>query len=515
MKLSHLRFSKFALCEVALIVILLPMAISFWGSAFQNMGYYRNFQYALRHYSVGSAGEVQYGIDKAERAKHEVSLNIFRANFEVEQDRIEEARNVYTEMLETAYDVSIPKLGLVVCKLYQLEREDNQKATTLLEKEMPYLEKEVKDLVSKYPDFPDSVVLLGQICLKQAYYAQKAGKPERVQPYISTALNHFAKAETITNSSYPALSRSSCLSLYMGKALAYYMKAMDKLPTVPQPSLPSASAQEISELVYDAVQSLRKAFLLRLPHPDILPGISYLYLRLHSFPWLEVQTTRVNRRALLQECEEYLKEFGSFRSHLMTSQDDKASGLKWQITPTITYPIIYGMALSYFYLDNEDKAEEILSPINQSIEQNVVQNFIMQIHASRETKRYRAHIKNHPDVPFAVRYDVREPYRRQWENIVKTKAGRFTSAQFPIANNYVVLQFCHNERGTPLLEACALLEKISYQLPDQKFLVGAKEDPVNTLQIAFHNLYKIYQVLPSPHKEKAERFASYQLTVKK
>jgi tetratricopeptide (TPR) repeat protein len=519
MLLSRVKFSTLAVCELIAIVIFLPLSISLWSSGWRHMKYYQQYEKALLYYNACQPAEVLVALEKAEKNRTTISLYILKGNVLIEQGKFAEAMRVYEELIEFTDDTKIPKLGVAVCKMYLLGDKGSETTTGLYQ-----LEKEVKEIVRDNPEFSDAAALLGNIYLQEALSFRKAGKQDRFLTSLELALKEFNRAETPREENWRPPSRNALCSLYLGKAYTLYEKSMERWNSLVHPALPSPETRAISELLYEAIQCLRKAFALRVPHREIMSNCLILYGHLLGLPWLETSSdskSNLHRQSLIKEIPDLQQAIDRFKAHARWLREGPEYLEKWQLDgrnyEIIERPMHYGLSISYFYVGEEAKGTELMYPLVQS-SPAVVFESILEINAHQATKAYLQRKKNVADANFLntdISISTWNQYQREIERWKKVNDNKPSLPQLILLNNYLIMVFWQREPAATVGDLAKYVQNFANQVPAAKVIVGCQQDPVNAIQVLRHNLFMIYSGLPTPYKENAGQFASYRLTFSK
>lgn len=267
LKISRFRFSSTAIAEVVAIVVLFPIGLSLWVSGLGKMKYSLNFQQAIEQYGCKNFTEANDAIANAEEAEFEnpTALNLFKANLLTEKGYFEEALRAYESaeqhFLASESQIADARVGKAVCSLHLLAQGKSFSSSSVQK-----LQSEIRNLAEKEKN-PDAMVLLGHanLTLGDFYASQKNHEPARSN--FLSAQSSFRAAEKLHAPGKSALSRGACLSLFLGKGIAFYRTAqMERSPS------------ERLNFLKNSVDCLRQALSFQLPRTDVFPVMGRIHL---------------------------------------------------------------------------------------------------------------------------------------------------------------------------------------------------------------------------------------------
>lgn len=439
MNIGRFKLSKISIAEIVAGVLFFFLGLYYWTTGLNNMKYARNFQNAVDHYPVNRVTEVRKGIANAESAKvkNKVALALFKANFLLDQGKVEEALEIYKEAESAPFaddsQMEAAIIGKAVSHLYLTEKLGKIDLSELK------TAKNELEKIAKTGD-SDAYVALGHIHLKFAdYYQAQKGEEENVKDSLECAERAFTDAEKCHDPEDMPLSKGGCLSLYVGQGLVYSRQAR---------MIGNKKSSRKSEYFHKAAQSFRRALLLYVPKIDLILKVAGNYAELLTILWLKAE----ERGEYHKEAEETLRSMATISSNIFYIDESKQG--RWQeISASLNKLFLNSLAISEMLQGQE----------NTSASGTAFQYYQAEL----------ASIAN------------------QWES--KKQAGRVSIQDFIVANNYLTLIYNYQSmRWEDVKNSMKILKESAAVVSGHRFYVAGVEEPVTPEQIMRHNLRIIY-----------------------
>lgn len=533
MSIPKFRFNIISVIELIIIIIMIPVCCSTWIGAVANWRYYFSIKNVVAYYNVQYYAEMEAALSKAEQALPEdVTLQLFRANYFIEQKKYDKALTIYEHLVKNKYDnTALPKIGLLVCKLQQIQQETN---TLVLLQTYSNLEDEATKIYKEHNNASDALILLAHIMLKKSQCLQQSNKNssnavqiedmawqklQEVQKRTEEQAQMIATSDVdkdgkISLSEWKGkndlfyqidwnhdflLDRNELLtiwmppsyhsihSMYLAQAWINWQRAQRLVEAVADKYIEPNSPEAITIVANfeSAIHSLQSALMLRAYNPTLASNISYLYGSLLSLPFIPDK----QRRQFLAEAKNYRANLKQYQDDLISHNRKKAELNNLFANSPIFF---FGESMGNYYVDDFATAQESLSQVDFSIDPERLTRMKVQIKLAQLDRELlqpgKLEYYNPSESTNASIVDYYEQAIKSLPNDQPLNIEQFTAV-----NNSAVLSYM-NFKGTKnrneLLKAQKLLEK--YQRVSNITLMAKNiEYSVTAKQILNHNFYMI------------------------